>query len=123
MQLVITEKMSVGKSIAEVAGITKMKGRYLFEQLLEMNRILSPFQRIGRNGGNWCLGAQPTAAVLLQNGDRKNYHMEKAPLIRDDFKYQRNPEVKDIRVYDSVDARMLLDDFYAKLRLCFGQVL
>ncbi|MEY8326090.1 nucleoside hydrolase [Lachnospiraceae bacterium 54-11] len=95
-------------------------GNYLFEQLLEMNEVLSQFDGIGRNGENWCLGDQPTVGVLLQNRDRRNYHMQKAPFIGDDFKYRPNPEGKEIRVYDSIDARLLLDDFYAKLRLCFG---
>ncbi|HAJ65500.1 MAG TPA: hypothetical protein DCM61_02840 [Clostridiales bacterium] len=40
-------------------------------------------------------------------------------IIRDDMRYEPNPEGKEIRLYDYVDIRMLLEDFYAKLALCY----
>jgi hypothetical protein len=55
--------------------------------------------------------------VLLQCGWRGNYHTEKAPLIAPDMRYLPNPGGRDIRVYDYVDVRMILEDFYAKLSL------
>ena len=55
MQLVITEKMSVGKSIAEVVGITKMKGRYM-----EGNGYLV----------SWCVGHLVELAQPESYGER-----------------------------------------------------
>lgn len=95
-------------------------GRYLYDALMDMNEILSRFQGIGRNGENWCLGDQPTAGVLLQNRDRVCFHTQKAPFITEDWKYDCDPTGREIRVYDSIDTRLLMEDFYAKLSLCFG---
>ena len=91
-------------------------GRYLYEQLEEY-ALHSDEPWDLRKGENWCLGDSPTVGVLLQCGWRGNYHTEKAPRIADDMRYLPDPEGRDIRVYDSVDVRMILEDFYAKLSL------
>lgn len=91
-------------------------GRYLYEQLEEYNLRCDEPREL-RKGENWCLGDSPTVGVLLQCGWRGNYHTEKAPVIGDDMRYLPNPEGRDIRVYDYVDVRMILEDFYAKLTL------
>lgn len=35
--------------------------------------------------------------------------------------YAPDPGGKMIRVYDAVDPRMILEDLYAKLKLCYGE--
>ena len=51
---------------------------------------------------------------------RGNWHMEHAPIIKEDLTYQANPDGKLIRVYDSIDVRMTLEDLYAKLALAYA---
>lgn len=95
-------------------------GRYLYEEIEEYNVTCNePYEL--RKGENWNLGDSPTIGVLLQTGWRGNFHMEHAPYINDDCTYTADPDGKLIRVYDSVDARMLLEDFFAKLQLCYGK--
>ena len=45
--------------------------------------------------------------------------MDHAPIIKEDLTYQANPNGKLIRVYDSIDVRMTLEDLYAKLSLAY----
>ena len=93
-------------------------GAYLYRQLEEYNpRECGPGSPF-RKGENWCLGDQPAVGVLLQCDWRGNWHTAKAPAIADDMRYLPNPAGKDIRVYDAVDPRFILEDFYAKLALC-----
>ncbi len=51
---------------------------------------------------------------------RECWHMEHAPILREDLTYGANPEGRLIRVYDSIDVRMTLEDLYAKLALAYG---
>ena len=46
--------------------------------------------------------------------------MDHAPILQEDLTYRVNPEGKLIRVYDSIDVRMTLEDLYAKLALAYG---
>ena len=73
-----------------------------------------------RTGENWVLGDNTTIAVLLMSQFRGNWHMEHAPILKEDLTYQENPNGKLIRVYDSIDVRMTLEDLYAKLALAYG---
>ena len=50
---------------------------------------------------------------------RGNWHMERAPIIREDLTYHANPDGKLIRVYDSIDVRMTLEDLFCKLELAY----
>ena len=45
--------------------------------------------------------------------------MVKAPFIRDDMRYEPNPKGKEMRLYDYADIRVLMEDFFAKLSLCY----
>ena len=95
-------------------------GRYLYEQLEKENHAEYRPDFLLRAGENWVLGDNTTAAVLLMNRFRGNWHMAHAPVIREDLTYGANPAGKLIRVYDSVDVRMTLEDLYAKLSLAYG---
>ena len=91
-------------------------GKYLYNQMEEYNlHNDEPYDL--RKGENWCLGDSPVVGALLQCSWRGNFHPRTAPLIADDMSYLPNPGGKEIRVYDSVDVRMILEDMYAKLAL------
>lgn len=92
-------------------------GRYLYEEIEDYN-LHSDEPYALRRGENWSLGDSPVVAALLEMEWRGNFHMELAPYVQDDMTYRPDPEGKPIRVYDFVDVRMLLEDFYAKLALC-----
>lgn len=96
-------------------------GRYLVEQLEAENQIEYNPNFLLRSGENWVLGDNTTAAVLLMNRLRGNWHVDHAPFIKEDLTYQANPNGKLIRVYDSIDVRMTLEDLYAKLSLAYGR--
>ncbi len=94
-------------------------GQYLFEQLVAQNLQDYNPHFLLRTGENWTLGDNTTIAVLLMNAFRGNWHMAAAPIINDDMTYTPNPEGKAIRVYDSIDVRMTLEDLFAKLALAY----
>ena len=118
-QLPVTVYGTVEVTMAELACKVRPHGpmgRYLYEELEAYNcNNDEPYEL--RRGENWNLGDSPVVAALLGCGWRDNYHMEHAPKIRDDMSYQPDPDGKLIRVYDYVDVRMLLGDFFAKLNL------
>lgn len=93
-------------------------GRYLYDEMEDYNlRNDEPWSL--RRGENWGLGDSPAIATLLGCEWRCNFHQEHAPYIQDDMTYRPNPNGKLIRVYDYVDIRMLLEDFFSKLALCY----
>lgn len=96
-------------------------GAYLYEQLTAENLAAFRPEFLLRSGENWTLGDNTTAAVLLMNVFRGNWHMEHAPLIKEDLTYAENPNGKMIRVYDSIDVRFTLEDFFSKLELAYKQ--
>lgn len=120
-QLPVGVYATVETSMAELAHKVRpcgSMGRYLYEELEDYNLHNSePYEL--RRGENWTLGDSPAIAALLGCGWRGNFHMEHAPYIKDDMTYQSDPSGKLIRVYDYVDVRMLLEDFFAKLALCY----
>ena len=95
-------------------------GRYLYEQLEEENHREYNPNFLLRSGENWVLGDNTTAAVLLMNRYRGNWRMERAPQLKENLTYGPNPQGKLLRVYGSIDVRLTLEDFYAKLSLAYG---
>ena len=91
-------------------------GRYLYDEMETYNfgNDDAPGLRLGEN---WCLGDSPVVGALLGCGWRGNFHSETAPRIGGDMRYLPNPGGKEIRVYDYVDVRFILEDMYAKLKL------
>lgn len=96
-------------------------GKYLFEQLVAENMQAFNPRFLLRTGENWTLGDNTTIAVLLENHFRGNWHEITAPHINEDLTYSENPLGKSIRVYDSVDVRMVMEDLFAKLRLAYDK--
>ena len=47
--------------------------------------------------------------------------MQPAPDLLDDLTYGWNPDGRLIRVYDSIDVRMTLEDLFCKLELAYGE--
>lgn len=94
-------------------------GRYLYDQLITENHVEYNPGFLLRTGENWILGDNTTAAVLLMSRFRGNWHMEHAPEILPDLTYGSNPDGKLIRVYDSIDVRMTLEDLFCKLELAY----
>ena len=92
-------------------------GRYLFEQMAEFNARVGAARGSWPHGEGWCLGDQPTVGLLLEDRERDNYDMVPAPRIAPDFSYQPLEGSREIRVYHTIDARMILEDFYCKLAL------
>lgn len=73
------------------------------------------------------LGDSPAIGLLL-NQDCGRWREIKAPLIQDDMHYGNDTAMHFIRVYEEIDSRFILEDFYAKLQLlaledcCYKQV-
>lgn len=96
-------------------------GEYLVRQLEEDNlREFDPHFLL-RAGENWTLGDNATVAALLMSRYRGNWTIRRAPCIREDLTYGEDPEGKPIRVYESLDTRMALEDLCAKLALAYGK--
>ena len=94
-------------------------GKYLFEQLLEVNE-----REAGNpnwpNGETWILGDEGAIAPLLMDCERTRvYETRPAPRIMPDLSYQEDMTRRPIRVYHTMDNRMVLEDFFAKLAIQF----
>ena len=94
-------------------------GKYLVEQMAALNDACGDYP--WPHGETWCIGDQPTVGVLLEDKERQNYTMRKAPRVREDCTYEPREDGREIRVYDTIDARLILEDFYAKLALFFRE--
>lgn len=94
-------------------------GEYLFRQMVELNDFCG--DRPWPHGETWCIGDQPTIGVFLEDKERHHYTMRKAPRVRPDCTYEEVPGNREIRVYHSIDARLVLEDFYAKLKINYGE--
>lgn len=72
------------------------------------------------HGEVWSIGDQPTISALLEPESGRDWVEIPAPTIEDDMRYAENPDGKKIKVFQSIDRRMLMDDFFAKLELAYG---
>ena len=86
-------------------------------QMAEFNARVGAAKGSWPHGEGWCLGDQPTVGLLLEDRERDNYDLLPAPHIASDFSYQPLEGSREIRVYHTIDARMILEDFYCKLAL------
>lgn len=91
-------------------------GAYLFSHLVEWGRTYWGKRSPLRTGECWFLGDSPAVGLLL-NEHEFHYHTAPAPSIMDDMTYDLTTDNREIRIYDSVDSRFILQDLYAKLRL------
>ena len=83
-------------------------GRYLLEQLIEFNSKYTPALEYRSLGDSPAVGV-----VMYPNGGNWQYHP--APHIAPSQHYVHTGQNRPIRVYDSFDARFLMEDFFAKV--------
>ncbi len=93
-------------------------GKYLFRQLVEFNDAMGHNLAWPR-GESWCLGDSPTIALMLDSQDFY-YDWVPAPIITQDLRYVHNQNNRPIRVYNQVDVRFLLEDFFCKMQLNYS---
>lgn len=94
-------------------------GKYLFEQMVEFNNKMATYQA-WPHGESWGLGDQGTVTVLLEELERMNYDWQPAPIFTHDMHYIHEQNNRPIRVYHTLDSRLTLEDFYAKLAINYG---
>ncbi|MFE8118771.1 nucleoside hydrolase [Brenneria goodwinii] len=116
--------MSVRVSLAELAARVKPQGKvgeYLWQQMIDFNRKISALVKDvpWPKSEVWVLGDNPSISLLLDDHEY-NYTLVDAPQLNDDLTYASQPNARQIRVYNAVDARFTLEDFYAKLTLTYG---
>jgi len=122
-QIPINVYKQVAVSLAELQYRVKPCGeigRYLFEQMVAFNDRLAYYQE-WPHGESWGLGDQGTVTVLLEERERMNYDLCPAPRILQDMSYDHDHDQdnREIRVYHTLESRLTLDDFYAKLAINF----
>ena len=88
-------------------------GAYLFDQMIAYNDLPTTTWTPGES---WSLGDSPAVAVTLDPACG-SYIMRQANRIKPDTSYGEPIPGKLIRVYQSIDSRYLLEDFFAKLKL------
>jgi len=84
-------------------------GKYLVEQLYEFNESI-PF-------GEWeyrSLGDSPAVGIIMYP-DCGKWSWKPAPIFDEQMHYIHTGRYRPIRVYDTIDSRFILEDFYAKL--------
>ena len=90
-------------------------GRYLFEQMISYNATPEAAWTAGES---WSLGDSPSVAAVLHPACGRT-KMQEVRQVNADTSYTSISCGKKIRVYQSMDSRYLLGDFYAKLHLLF----
>ncbi|TAH67353.1 MAG: nucleoside hydrolase [Anaerolineaceae bacterium] len=111
-------------------------GAYLVDNLLRVNEVEcamnfdnTPFGKsaskgaktmIIRSGEGWSLGDSPAVGVLITS-QMKHSEYRKAQRINLDGSYgDYINENRIIRVYNSIDSRVILEDMFAKIKYHFG---
>lgn len=90
-------------------------GKYLFEQLVEWGHSKYA-KKPPRTGECWCLGDSPVVGLMLFDHPH-SYDWIPAPEFTQEMAYIHNRNNRPIRVYNYVDSRFIMEDFYAKLAM------
>lgn len=91
-------------------------GEYLFQQMMDFN--MSRQERAPwPHGETWELGDEGCVCALLEGKEHDNYDMLPAPRFAEDMTYIHGQDNRPIRVYRTMDARMDLEDLFAKLQI------
>ncbi len=91
-------------------------GRHLFENMAAYNMS----ENAGWTAGeSWSLGDSPAVGVVLDRNCGQYIYRE-APIFNEDTTYRFEAGRPKIRVYTSINARFILEDFIAKLELVYG---
>jgi hypothetical protein len=91
-------------------------GAYLFDQLMAHAWEAGPRKSPFRTGETWVLGDNPSIGLILYE-HRCCFDYISAPLITADMAYVQTGLSRPIRVYNSVDSRLILEDLFCKLKL------
>lgn len=91
-------------------------GKYLCEQLEEHAHSPAARKSPFRTGETWVLGDSPAVGLILYE-HRFEFDWVPAPMISRDMQYVHTGLNRPIRVYKSIDARLILEDLYCKLAL------
>jgi inosine-uridine nucleoside N-ribohydrolase len=91
-------------------------GEYLFEQLIEHTHEQNPRKNTFRTGETWVLGDSPAVGLILYE-HRFEFDWIAAPYITAEMQYEHTGLNRPIRVYKSIDSRLILEDLYSKLAL------
>ena len=91
-------------------------GKYLFDQLVDHSQEDIPRKSDFRTGETWVLGDSPAVGLILYE-HRFEFDWVPAPYITQEQAYVHTGTNRPIRVYKSIDSRLILEDMYAKLQL------
>lgn len=91
-------------------------GEYLCQQLEEHCYEDMPRKSAFRTGESWVLGDNPTIGLILYE-HRFAFDWVPAPQITQDMAYIPIRTNRPIRVYKSIDSRLILEDMYCKIAL------
>lgn len=95
-------------------------GKYLFDTLMKFNNDRRNVKGWPR-GEDWTWGDSPAISLILNpKQDTDFYDMLPAPRITSDLKYEKCERNRPIRVYNFVNGRIVLADFFAKMQLAYG---
>lgn len=122
-QIPVNVYKQLGVSLAEIQYNVKPCGEigeYLFRRMVEYN--LGRPTGVWPHGEVWGLGDTAAISVLLEERERTDiYDMVKAPYVNDDMTYTNDTDNRKIRVYNQINTRMTMQDFYAKLAINYGR--
>ena len=68
-------------------------------------------------GGTWPMGDSPLVLATALGSESSTYRTIPSPRIEDDLTYGPHPQPREHRMYESVDFRLIIGDFLARLRL------
>ena len=91
-------------------------GEYLFEQLVKWSQTPYAMRSPYRTGECWCLGDSPAVGLMLYEHEF-HYDIIPAPELSLDMTYAYSTLHRSIRVYNYIDSRFVLEDFFSKLKL------
>ena len=94
-------------------------GSYLFKQMVDLNTKLASVQH-WPHGESWSLGDEGVISVLLEELEQDDiYEIIDRPLFAEDMTYLPGAGKGKVRVYHHMNARLDLEDLFAKLALNF----
>jgi hypothetical protein len=91
-------------------------GRYLFDQLMAHAHEEGPRKSSFRSGETWVLGDNPSIGVILYE-HRFGFDTIPAPDITGEMHYVHTGLNPAIRVYNTIDSRLILEDMFCKIKL------
>lgn len=98
-------------------------GKYLFQQMVDFNTAAAKISH-WPHGEIWNLGDEGTIAALMEETEKNDIYDEvEAPIFAEDMTYihgetnNYGKKNRKIRVYKTMNARLDLEDFFAKLQI------